>query len=192
MGYYKYVRELWKKPKQNFGTLAWRNWLVELRKQPAIFRIERPTRIDKARALGYKAKQGYFMVRARTSKGGRKRPAVTGGRRQKRAGQVKFSPKKSDQLICEERVARKYTNAEVLNSYWVGADGRYKWYEIILVDRNHPAIKADKRIAWIAEKKGRVHRGLTSSGKRSRGLQTKGLGTVKFRPSVRAHREFEK
>jgi len=41
---------------------------------------------------------------------------------------------------------------------------------VILVDVNHPAIRSDKDINWILGKKGRVHRGLTSAGKKSRGL----------------------
>ncbi|ALV62505.1 LSU ribosomal protein L15e [Thermococcus sp. 2319x1] len=46
------------------------------------------------------------------------------------------------------------------------------------------------KIAWIAGKahKGRVFRGLTSAGKRSRGLLNKGKGAEKVRPSIRAHR----
>ena len=61
---------------------------------------------------------------------------------------------------------------QVLNSYWVGEDGKYKWYEIILVDASHPGIKKDKDLKWMASGKhsGRVSRGLTSSGKKSRGL----------------------
>ena len=33
---------------------------------------------------------------------------------------------------------RKYPNMEVLNSYWVGQDGKQKYYEVILVDGHHP------------------------------------------------------
>jgi large subunit ribosomal protein L15e len=54
--------------------------------------------------------------------------------------------------MAEERVARKYPNLEVLNSYWVWQDGRHKWFEVILVDPNHPAIKSDKDVGWIAGK----------------------------------------
>ena len=44
------------------------------------------------------------------------------------------------------------------------------WYEVILVDPNHPCIKADKQLKSLVTKKRRVFRGLTSSGKKSRGL----------------------
>ena len=51
---------------------------------------------------------------------------------------------KSIQRIAEERTARRYPNLEVLNSYWVGEDGKNKFYEIIMIDPEHPAIKSDK------------------------------------------------
>jgi large subunit ribosomal protein L15e len=63
---------------------------------------------------------------------------------------------------------------EVLNSYWVGADGKYKYYEIIMVDPNHPEIKNDASLNWVARQKGRAFRGLTAAGKKSRGLRHKG------------------
>lgn len=192
MGYLKYIKELWKKPKENFdktfGANAWRDWLVQLRSQPAILRIKKPTRPDRARALSYKAKQGIFIVRARVTKGGRKRPKIKGGRRPKRIGRF-IQLRKSDQIIAEERVAKKYTNAEVLNSYWVGEDGKYKWYEVILIDREHPAIKADKNYSWVAKpsSRGRVFRGKTSAGRKSRGLVRSGkTKTHKMRPSKNA------
>jgi len=104
-------------------------------------------------------------------------------------GVRKYTPKKSLQWIAEERVARKYPNLEVLNSYWVGETGKHKYFEVILVDPHHPQIKNDPRINWICEKqnKRRVFRGLTSAGKRSRGLLNKGKGAEKLRPSLSAH-----
>ena len=30
----------------------------------------------------------------------------------------------------------------VLNSYWINQDGVYKYYEVILVDPNHKAVRA--------------------------------------------------
>ena len=87
------------------------------------------------------------------------------------------------------RAAKKFVNLEVLNSYWVGQDGRHKYYEIILVDPFHPAIINDKKLNWICEPqhKGRVYRGLTSAGKGGRGLRHKGKGAEKLRPSLGAH-----
>ena len=39
----------------------------------------------------------------------------------------------------------------MLNSYWVNQDGVYKYYEVILVDPQHKAIRKDPRINWIVK-----------------------------------------
>ncbi len=44
---------------------------------------------------------------------------------------------------------------EVLGSYWVGEDGTYVWYEVILVDPSHPAIRSDPDFAWLVGKEDR-------------------------------------
>ena len=64
-------------------------------------------------------------------------------------GVKKYTPAKSIKLIGEERVARKYPNLEVLNSYWVWEDGVSKWFEVILVDPSSPSIISDKNVGWI-------------------------------------------
>jgi large subunit ribosomal protein L15e len=188
---YKYIAEAWSKPEKSFVEELMRQRLIEWRKQPAICRIEKPTRLDKARKLGYKAKQGFVVVRVRVRRGGLRKQRPRAGRRPKRMGVKKFKPAKSLRLIAEERAARKFPNLEVLNSYWVGEDGRSKWFEVLMVDPSHPAIKADKDINWICQKQhhGRVFRGLTSAGKKVRGLRRKGKGAEKFRPSKKAARE---
>lgn len=168
MGYQAYLSKLWKTPKANFGTQRWRAWLMQLRREPAILRVEQPTRLDRAHALGYKAKQGFVIVRSRVTKGGRKRPKPGHGRRPKRYGRF-IEAAKSDQLIAEGRAARFYPNCEVLNSYWVGEDGNYKWYEIIFADRAQ--VSKYKNHEWLAKSKGRVFRGKTSAGKKSRGMR---------------------
>ncbi|WP_048149421.1 50S ribosomal protein L15e [Palaeococcus ferrophilus] len=190
MGMYKYIREAWKAPKESYVKELLRSRMIKWRREPSVTRIERPTRLDRARNLGYQAKQGYVVVRVRVRRGGRKRPRWKGGRKPSKMGMVRYSPKKSLQWIAEERAARKYPNLEVLNSYWVGEDGMYKWFEVIMVDPHHPVIKSDPKIAWIAGKahKGRVFRGLTSAGKKSRGLRNKGKGAEKVRPSIRANK----
>ncbi len=189
MGMYKYIREAWKAPKKSYVGDLLKQRMIKWRREPVVVRIERPTRLDRARSLGYQAKQGYVIVRVRVRKGGRKRPRWKGGRKPSKMGMVKYSPKKSLQWIAEEKAARKFPNLEVLNSYWVGEDGMYKWFEVILVDPHHPVIKSDPKIAWIAGKthKGRVFRGLTSAGRKSRGLRNKGKGAEKIRPSIRAN-----
>jgi len=188
MGFYKYVREAWKKPKENMPEL-WKQRLKKWRKGPTTVRVKRPTRIDRARSLGYKAKPGFIVVRHRISRGGRMRPKIRAGRRPKH-NRRKLILSKSYQQIAEERANRKYPNCEVMNSYWVAEDGKHYWYEIILVDRAHPAVITDKDKGWITmpQHKGRAGRGLTSAGRKSRGLRHKGIGSEKTRPSLRANK----
>lgn len=188
---YKYVAEAWSKPEASFVNELMKQRVIEWRRQPAVVRVERPLRLDRARKLGYKAKQGFVVARARVRRGGRRKQRPKAGRRQKRMGIKKLKPAKSLQLIAEERTARKFPNLEVLNSYWAWEDGRHKWFEVIMVDPNHPVIKSDKNISWIGKnvQHGRVHRGLTSAGKEVRGLHHKGRGAEKARPSRGANRK---
>ncbi|MFW6014111.1 MAG: 50S ribosomal protein L15e [Nanoarchaeota archaeon] len=183
MGVYQKIREIWKKPKENLGQL-WKERLIKWRRGPSTVRVERPTRLDRARSLGYKAKQGIFVVRQRLKRGGHERERIKAGRRPKAYGRTK-PLSQSYQTIAELRVSKKYPNCEVLNSYWVAQDGIYYWYEVIVVDKSHPVVKSDKNLKWISNKtnKGRVFRGLTSSEKKSRGLRKKGKGSEKIRPS---------
>ena len=147
---YRYLKEAWKRPKDSYIKEVMKQRAIVWRREPSSVKIDKPTRLDRARSLGYKAKHGVMVVRTRVRRGGRRKLRPVLGRRQKRMGVKKFTPAKSKQLIAEERTARKYPNMEVLNSYWVWQDGRYKWYEVILVDPNHPAIKSDKDLGWIA------------------------------------------
>lgn len=140
------------------------------RKQPVMKKLTGPTKLKRARALGYKAKQGFVVVRTRVKKGGRRRPTIRKGRKPGSKG-LFFTPAQNKQSIAEKRVAGKYPNLEVLNSYKVGEDGKYHYFEIILVDKAHPVIKADSSISWITTQRRRVFRGRTSAGKRSRGLR---------------------
>ena len=183
---YKYIAEAWANPEKSFVDELMHRRLIEWRRQPVIIRVERPTRLDKARKLGYKAKQGFVIARARVRRGGLRKQRPKAGRRPKRMGVKKFKPSKNLRLIAEERVARKFPNLEVLNSYWVGEDGVSKWFEIIMVDPHHPAIRADKNINWIGQKQHhrRVFRSMTSAGKKVRSLRTRGRGAENFRPSL--------
>ncbi len=164
----KCISEIWKRPKESLGEI-WKERLTEMRREGTVVRVEKPTRIDRARALGYKAKQGFVVVRVRVPKGKRKRPKFSGGRKPKAAGRF-FPADKSKQQMAEEKAAKKYPNMEVLNSYYVAEDGKHKWFEVILVDPHHPSVKKDKERNWITspKHKGRVFRGLTSAGKKSR------------------------
>ncbi len=186
---YGHIREAWKIPsKGNVAGLKVERQ-IEWRRGPSFARLEHPTRLDRARELGYRAKQGYVIVRARVRRGGLRKIPPMGGRKPKRRGIAKITMAKSIQRIAEERTARHYPNMEVLNSYWVGEDGMRKYYEVILVDPSHPVIKSDPKINWICESQhqGRAFRGLTSAGKKGRGLLYKGKGAEKIRPSIQAH-----
>ena len=185
MGMYQYIREAWKDPKEGLHEL-WQQRIIQWRQEPSTLRLERPTRIDKARSLGYKAKPGFFVVRQKVTRGGRQRPQIRHPRRPKAMSRRKDLTM-NYQAVAENRAAIKYPNCEVLNSYYVGQDGMHYWYEVILVDKLNPSIISDPRINWIMNHKGRSSRGLTSAGKRARGLFRKGKGAEKLRPSLRAH-----
>ncbi|MHA1707523.1 MAG: 50S ribosomal protein L15e [Candidatus Heimdallarchaeaceae archaeon] len=199
---YKYIGDFWKKRNSFEFKDLMRQRIIQWRREGAVERVERPTRLDRARALGYKAKQGYVIVRARVRRGGRRKQRPNRGRKSRNLGVRKITPKKSIKVIAEERVARKYSNLEVLNSYWVGQDGRHKFFEVILIDPQHPAIAKDPRTSWVSIKeqrgdevffiknpvhRGRVFRGKTSAARKSRGLRNKGYGAEKIRPSLRSH-----
>lgn len=147
---YSHMRQAWKRPNESYVKDLMRDRVIRWRRQPTIVRIDKPTRIDRARRLGYKAKKGFIVVRARVRRGGRRKPRPKMGRRQKRMGVSKYTPAKSIKLIAEERVARKYPNLEVLNSYWVWEDGKSKWFEVILLDPHSPSIRSDKNVGWVS------------------------------------------
>jgi len=185
---YRQIRERYASHESNEKNLL-RTRLVEWRKEPATLRIERPSRLDRAHQVGFRAKQGFIVVRQRVTRGARRKPRPARGRKPKKQGTSKITPAKSRKWIAEERAARNYPNLEVLGSYYTAEDGKYLWYEVIFVDPAHPAIEADEQINWICDstQKGRVFRGLTPAGKTSRGLRHRGLGSEKLRPSLRAH-----
>ncbi|MFP4116511.1 MAG: 50S ribosomal protein L15e [Candidatus Aenigmatarchaeota archaeon] len=147
MGMYKEIKDKWKEPDEEV-----KKRLKKWRDEDAVKRIERPTRLDKARELGYKSKQGVTVARSRVKKGTRKRQEVSGGRRTANSGS-KEPRKKSKQQVAEERTTKKFPNLRVLDSYWVGEDGKHKWFEVILVDPEHPAMKKDKDLKWITKEK---------------------------------------
>ncbi len=190
---YHAIADFWRNKKSEKFKQLMRTRLIIWRSEGVVTRIERPTRLDRARGLGYKAKQGYIVVRVRVRRGGRRKPWPDLGRRSKKMT-IHKTPGKNLQWVAEERAARRFSNLEVLGSYWVGEDGRYKWFEVLFVDPQHPVIKNDKRISWITapQHRYRVYRGLTSAGKKVRGLKGKGTGREHFRPSVRARKRRQK
>jgi large subunit ribosomal protein L15e len=164
-GFYHYIKEAWKKP--DVETLRLR--MVEWRKSGVFTKVDKPLRLDRARALGYKDKTGFVVVRVRIKRGGHKRPRPNAGRRSVRMHTNK-NLKMSYKWIAEQRVGNKYRNLEVLNSYQIGKDGMNYFFEVILVDPQRPEIKNDPTINWIGKSgnKKRVMRGLTSAAKKSK------------------------
>lgn len=187
---YKHIGEAWKKPESGFKSQNWER-MIEWRKQGSFVRVEKPLRLDRARSLGYKAKQGIIVVRSRVRRGGLNKSRFTGGRVPKKMGVNKITMKQNTQVIAEVRCSKHFTNMEVLNSYWVGSDGKHHYYEVILVDPAHPSIVNDKHLSWIGNPSAtnRVLRGKTSAGQKHRGLRNTGKGAEHIRPSVKkSHR----
>ena len=188
MGAYKYLEELYKKKQSDVLRFILRVRCWEYRQLNVIHRASRPSRPDKARRLGYKAKQGYVIYRVRVRRGNRKRMAPKGATYGKPVNQgvtqLKFQ--RSGKSVAEERVGKKCPNLRVLNSYWVNQDATFKFYEVILVDSQHKAIRRDPRINWITKPvhKHREMRGLTATGKKNRGI-AKGHGYNKVKGGSR-------
>lgn len=177
MGAYKYLEELWRKKQSDVLRFLLRVRAWEYRQLPKIYRVTQPTRPDRARRLGYKAKQGYVVYRVAVRRGGRKRQVPKGivYGKPKHAG-IFVTAVRNLRSVAEERAGRKAGNLRVLNSYWINQDATYKFYEVIMVDPSHAAIRNDPRINWIVDgtHKHRELRGLTSAGKKYRGLRRKG------------------
>src|SRR3989344_3340417 len=111
--------KLWKE-----NTPEIRERIVQWRKENAVIRIDRPSRLQRARRLGYKAKQGIVVVRMRVG---------TGGMRKQRP-------------VAVRRVLERYPNMKLLGSYFVYKDGMHYWFEVILADPMHPRIAQDKEL----------------------------------------------
>lgn len=146
MGAYKYISKDWRKRENTDLNRHLRQAAIAWRRDHVVKRVEYPTRPDRARSLGYRRKQGFIVARVRVRKGGARKKRPSSGRRPKALGVKKFTRAKSLKQIAEERVAARYPNLAVLNSYYVWEDGISKWFEVVLVDPNHPAIKKDQTI----------------------------------------------
>ena len=116
------------------------------RKQNAVTRVDKPSRITRARRLGYKAKQGITVVRMRVGTGGMRKQRPRGGRRPKHLGVTKIKAAVSMKQVAERRVLERYPNMKLLGSYFLYKDGMHYWFEIILADPSHPSIAKDKEM----------------------------------------------
>ncbi|PIK34943.1 ribosomal protein L15 [Apostichopus japonicus] len=127
MGSHKYVSELWKKKQCDVMRFLRRIRTWHYRQLSSVHRASRPTRPDKAKSLGYRAKQG----------------------KDQGINQLKFQ--RSLQSVAEERVGRRCGGLRVLSSYWIAEDSTYKYYEIIMVDPFHKAIRRTPDMQWICK-----------------------------------------
>src|SRR6187200_2066761 len=98
-------------------TKMWRSNTDELkskaiswRKEPVLHKIPKPSRLDRARRLGYKAKQGILVVRARVGRGGMRKQRPVSGRRPKHIGVVHIKQSDNMRKVAERRVNEKYPN----------------------------------------------------------------------------------
>jgi len=120
-------------------AVVWRN-------ENAVTRVEKPSRITRARRLGYKAKQGIIVIRMRVGTGGMRKQRPRGGRRPKHLGVTKIKADVSMKQVAERRVLERYPNMKLLGSYFLYKDGMHYWFEVILADPSHPRIAKDKEI----------------------------------------------
>lgn len=145
MGLYSLLNQVWRnRPDELKAILRARR--VLWRREPSVVRVEKPLRIDRARSIGYKAKQGFVVLRVRVRRGGFSKPRPNSGRRPKALGTVLH---KVNVTMLEEainRAKKKYPNLYPIGGYPLTYDSVYKWFEVIMVDPYHPAIRSDPEI----------------------------------------------
>ena len=122
------------------NPLELRQRAVIWRNQNAVTRVEKPSRIARARRLGYKAKQGIIVVRMRVGTGGMRKQRPRGGRRPKHLGVTKIKADVSMKQVAERRILERYPNMKLLGSYFLYKDGMHYWFEVVLADPSHPRI----------------------------------------------------
>lgn len=145
MGLYEKLEELWREKPEKLRSLM-KERLIRWRRQPAVVRVRKPLRLDRARKLGYKAKQGFIVLRVRVRRGGFQKPRPRAGRRPKALGVTKHKVNVSMKEEAIQRARKKYPNLYPLGAYWIAEDGMYKWFEVIMVDSYHPSILSDPEI----------------------------------------------
>ncbi|KAF2313110.1 hypothetical protein GH714_009302 [Hevea brasiliensis] len=154
--------------------------MLEYRQHPSIVRVTHPTRPDKARRLGYKAKQGYVIYRVRVRRGGRKRPVpkgiVYGKPTNQGVTQLKFQRSKSTHVLLQMYNFLQWSCISLVQ------DSTYKYFEVIMVDVAHNAVRNDPRINWLCNPvhKHRELRGLTSAGKKTGVYEERDICTTRI------------
>src|SRR5579885_1303100 len=79
----------------------------------------------------------------RIARGGMRMKRPVSGRRPKHLGTVKIKGNLSEKKVAVQRAYARYPNLWALGSYFLARDGRFSWYEVVMVDAHHPSIKAD-------------------------------------------------
>ncbi len=139
MGAYKYIKASFEKTR-NERADVYRQRIAAWNKEGTIVRAESPTNPVRARELGYKAKSGFVIARVKIKKGKRARRKPDLGRKPGR--QVKFrNPSFSLYKLAISKALKKFPNLTSLNSYLVGENGQFKFFEVILKDDNDHAPK---------------------------------------------------
>jgi large subunit ribosomal protein L15e len=147
---YKYVAETWQNAlKEKNPTIKSR--LVSWRKGRRVVRLEHPTRLDRARKVGYKAKQGFIVVRVRISRGGIRIKRPVAGRRSKHLGVLRIKGELAEADVVAGRARERYPNMKVLGSYFLMEDGLFRWFEAVLVDTSHPSVKASRELRQLQD-----------------------------------------
>ncbi|MEM3397802.1 MAG: 50S ribosomal protein L15e [Nitrososphaerota archaeon] len=145
MSFYSKLNELWREKPEELKALM-KERLIKWRRQPAVVRVDKPLRLDRARQLGYKDKQGFIVLRVRVRRGGFQKPRARAGRRPKTIGVTKHKVNVTMKEEALNRAVKKYPNLYPLGAYWIAEDGLYKWFEVIMVDPHHPSVRNDKDV----------------------------------------------
>lgn len=145
---YRAIQKTWREMVENKSTEL-KSKGMDLRRRPTIERLERPSRLDRARRLGYKAKSGFIVVRIKVGRGGMRRRKTAGGRRPKHAGLLRMKADVNMRQTSEKRVAIKFPNLKVLNSYFYYKDGKNAWYEVILIDTHNSSVMSDNDVGSL-------------------------------------------
>uniref|UniRef100_A0A2K5CFD5 Ribosomal protein L15 n=1 Tax=Aotus nancymaae TaxID=37293 RepID=A0A2K5CFD5_AOTNA len=148
--------ELWRKKQSDVMRFLLRVCCWQYRQLSALHRALHPTQPDKA-------KQVCVIYRIHVCHGVPK--GATFSKPVHGINQLKFAQ-------CLQSVAEEQAGHHFLNSYWVGEDSTYKFFEVILIDPFHKDIRRNPDTQWITKPihKHREMRGLTSAGQKSRGL----------------------
>jgi len=195
VGAYKYIRQAfqneWKGTKdENYDySLIMRQRGIEYRNSgEAVIKLERPTNIVSAKGVGYRAKQGIFVVRVRVRKGTGTHHRPKNKRRPKRQGQAKLSRRISTQGMAEQKASKKFENAEVLGSYKIAEDGKWHYFEVVLADRTAATVVSDKSLSFLAHgQKGRAERGKTFSGRVNKLTNLKNKRKIRAKQATDRH-----